>query len=163
MLSGVPDRPDEQHPETFRIKQSQEAQDQSLWYSGGGALTLVNCAKNFEKTTLEDFLTKEGQDGPLELVMAIAITRPAKVLALCVSSTGSYLLKSFEVQKSKGRWFNCFDMYDEKKARSIKGRVFSRELWSKEESSRNAAAQTFSTWARRTPSVAAQKTSGRYK
>lgn len=123
MLTGVPNEPLKQHPDSFRIKQSQEAQDHILWYSGGGSITLVNFVKNFEKTTFEDFLSKEGQDKPLELVMAISITRPMKILALCVNSSGSYLLKSFEVQRAKGRWFNCSDMYDEKKNRSIKGRV----------------------------------------
>ena len=123
MLTGEPDDPQVSRPDTFRVKQSQEAQDQVLWYSGGSSFTLVNCAKNFEKTTFEDFLAKEGQDGPVDLIMAISITHPVKILALCVNSAGSYLLKSFDVLKSKGRWFNCADMSDEKKTRHIRGRL----------------------------------------
>lgn len=104
------------------IKQSQEPQELFLWYNGGANLALIDFKNNMFVQTFEDFLKKEDSVEPQALVSAIIITKPNKIIALCMSDADEYFIKTFELLKNKNKWFSLTNISNEKKTKLIESR-----------------------------------------
>lgn len=102
-----------------KVKQPQEYHSQILWHRGEGNFNIIDMLQNFNPTRLDYFLLKEDSEVSFELVMAMYITRPYKVIALCKSPQKEFWLKTYEITKNKSKWFVCKEISDERKTKTI--------------------------------------------